>query len=195
MRYKVKYENSKKEICFGIFLGKIIDHGSPEEDVAKDGYVWIEGAINGEIFEVLAKSLEDIPNKLPVYDRDFEKMISGNEFDLFVYKEFQRELENSKKVGKGFKVGKIFSTNVADGEAWYIKVGKCFKVGKIFSTNVADGEAWYIITKVNKTMISYEWRCFSLDRWVDPMLGYNESIKKVHLNGYIQSADFEQGYK
>ena len=171
MRYKVKYENSKKEICFGIFLGKIIDHGSPEEDVAKDGYVWIEGAINGEIFEVLAKSLEDIPNKLPVYDRDFEKMISGNEFDLFVYKEFQRELENSKKVGKGFKVGKIFSTNVA------------------------DGEAWYIITKVNKTMISYEWRCFSLDRWVDPMLGYNESIKKVHLNGYIQSADFEQGYK
>jgi len=44
-------------------------------------------------------------------------------------------------------------------------------VGKMFTTPVGDGCAYYVVTKVNKKTVDIEWRGYSPDRWIDFRFG------------------------
>ena len=47
---------------------------------------------------------------------------------------------------------------------------KGLKPGKLLSTPVADGRAWYEVTAVHHGWVTIEWRGYSLDRWHDQVL-------------------------
>ena len=54
-------------------------------------------------------------------------------------------------------------------------------VGKLVQFPVADGYASYIITKVNKRSVNLEWRGFALDRYMEPVLGWEGKMDKERL--------------
>ena len=64
------------------------------------------------------------------------------------------------------------------------------QVGKIFSTQVADGYAYYEIVRVNKQTVRLKWRKeLSPDGWNDAVLGQGGSFPKHSIEHIIDSAD------
>jgi hypothetical protein len=64
------------------------------------------------------------------------------------------------------------------------------QVGKIFSTQVADGYAYYEIVRVNKKTVRLKWRKeLSPDGWNDAVLGQGGSFPKDSIANIIAQAD------
>jgi hypothetical protein len=61
--------------------------------------------------------------------------------------------------------------------------------GKLVKFQVADGYAYYIITKVNKTTVKLEWRGFSMDGYVEPVLGHEGTMDRKRLEKLIGFED------
>jgi len=57
------------------------------------------------------------------------------------------------------------------------KVEGCAK-GKLFTTSVADGCAYYVVTGVKGNTVKIEWRGFCPDRWIDQVLGYGGTFPR-----------------
>jgi hypothetical protein len=62
-------------------------------------------------------------------------------------------------------------------------------VGKLFSMPRGDGYAWYVVTKVNKKTVVIAWRGYSLDRWVDPLLGYGGKFDRSLIEPHVLHGD------
>lgn len=62
-------------------------------------------------------------------------------------------------------------------------------VGKLFNIPRGDGYAWYVVTKVNKKTVVIDWRGYSLDRWVDPLLGYGGKFDRSLIEPYVLRGD------
>lgn len=63
------------------------------------------------------------------------------------------------------------------------------KVGKLIKFQVADGYAYYVIARVNKKTVKLEWRGFSMDRYVEPVLGFEGTMDKERLEQIIGFED------
>jgi hypothetical protein len=64
------------------------------------------------------------------------------------------------------------------------------QVGKIFSTQVADGYAYYEIVRINKKTVRLKWRKeLSPDGWNDAVLGQGGSFPKSSIHNIISQAD------
>jgi len=62
--------------------------------------------------------------------------------------------------------------------------------GALFSIPVADGKAFYVVTKVNKTTCSVEWRGYGGDDYTDHWLGLGG---KFPLNRIRERVEWQQG--
>jgi hypothetical protein len=76
-----------------------------------------------------------------------------NEFDLYV----EKDLEIAENAQESLKPGIV--------------------KGRIITVQVGDGYAYYIVTKVNKTTCTLEWRGWSPDRWKSQLFGFGGSYR------------------
>jgi len=64
-------------------------------------------------------------------------------------------------------------------------------VGKIVSTRVADGHAYYQIVKVNKKSVRVIWRRdLALDGWKDAVLQDGGSFEKSRIEPMVRLGDY-----
>ncbi|MEN6550096.1 MAG: hypothetical protein ABFE07_28975 [Armatimonadia bacterium] len=129
-RNHVRVIGPQGETIYGIFRKPWGRERKP-----KKGYAFIEEAITGQTYEVHESRITDLP-------QDFD-----GEYDKYVEARFNEAQEHSWSLPKGVRPGKLISTGVG------------------------DGYAFYVITKVNKRGVTLEWRGYSLDRWSDQVLG------------------------
>jgi len=79
-----------------------------------------------------------------------------------------------------FKQQMAVSDNLPDG----------LHVGKIFSTNVADGAAYYQIEKLYKNLVQLVWRWeLSLDKYADRHFGKGGIFSKSDVEKYVSQED------
>lgn len=129
-RYHVRVIGPAGETIYGLFREPFGKERKP-----KRGYAFVEEAITGQTYEVHESRITDLPT-------DF-----GGEYDKFVEGEREIAQQHSDSLPTGIRPGKLFTTGVG------------------------DGYAFYLVTKVTKKTATIDWRGFSLDRYADQVLG------------------------
>jgi hypothetical protein len=133
-------------------------------DEAKPGELIINDATTAQRYRVKDdNNVVDIP--LDWSNRKYNPktggMEGGSEYDQHVDAEYKKAKNVSAAAGPGVKVGKLFSTPVGDG---------C---------------AFYIVTKVNKKTCKVEWRSFQGDRYIDRHFGYGATVPISQVETFI----------
>lgn len=113
------------------------------EDLTGTGNVWVSDSIDGKFDIAPENELTPIKIELGTDEKGYACFV--DEYSQHIDKEFKR------------------AESSAPDE---------FGVGSLFSTYVADGQAWYVVTKVAGSSCDVEWRNFSIDQYVDQILGY-----------------------
>ena len=62
-------------------------------------------------------------------------------------------------------------------------------LGKLLRFEVYDGCVYYQIVKINKLTVKLQWRGYSLDRYFEPVLGYEGVMNKERCESYIQQSE------
>lgn len=120
-----------------------------------------EAAKNGELLVVDAI----LPKKWIIEERFIlDIAIGSGEYERYVQSEFDKAMAISDRI-------------------------EGCKPRKVLRFHINHGYAYYVVTKVTKTLVHLEWRGFSLDRWVEPVLGYFEKMSKERAELLIQAED------
>ena len=88
--------------------------------------------------------------------------------DLITGQDRLEPLADIEEVGMG--VADVYIARQLDAAMKRSDKLKGLKPGKLLSTQVADGRAWYEVTAVHRGWVTIEWRGYSLDRWHDQVL-------------------------
>jgi len=158
---KYRQKRSKGKWKYGLF-----DHfGIESAKLWKNGKVIIGNAVLpfSTVYQYEDLEIIDIAYVTPKWNKETNDFTLGDEFAEYINNEFIKARSKSKKA-KGL-------------------------VGKMFSVNVADGYADYIITKENKKTVKVEWRGFSLDRYIDQMIGWEGLMDKDRAIKMVQTEE------
>jgi hypothetical protein len=143
--YQVKFQHTDGRTIYGIYRH--------DQKQAKPGKVIVDDACLLKAYLVAEEKLVDIPLNF------------GNEYDNYVEAEYMKAKEISNTV-------------------------RGITVGKLFSTPVGDGCAFYLITDVGPRNATIEWRSYQGDRWVDQHFGGGGSFSKKMLERFVGQEDF-----
>jgi hypothetical protein len=148
-RYIVKWTAADGATKYGV----VETYFSTAKKLAKKGVRLVEDAILPTAYEVPDAALVDVKEFYP------------NEYDVHVEAELKKAEAKSTRVGPGLKPGKLFTTPVG------------------------DGQAFYVVEEVKKTKVKVSWRGFSGDRWVDRYLGYGGWADRRYVEGHVRWQD------
>lgn len=152
-RYQVKFK-VKDQIIYGIYRDPKL---SPRTPPAAPGMAIVDDAILPASYQVKETDLIDVP---------FGKNFGDDEYHKFVEAVFEQARKRAADLPEGLHAGKLFTTSVGDG---------C---------------AYYVIAKVNKKTVKIEWRGFSADRWIDRQFGWGGDFPRHMIERLVKANDF-----
>jgi hypothetical protein len=160
MPYQIKYRIQDGDWQYGLISNY---HSQAKEEFAK-GNLIIEDAITGNLATLEYKHDAIEIEEIPFGSYNMETGWS-DEYGQFVEAEHKKAREISDSAGEGLKVGKMFTTGVA------------------------DGFASYVVTKVNKKTVDIEWRGFCCDRYYDQILGAGGRFDRSIIEAQVRMGD------
>lgn len=147
--YRVKWQDENGNW----YYGRVDKYHEAHASLIRNGLIRVEDALHPEYDDIPVENLTGV------------KLEFGGEYDQYVDKAFEEARELSKSLPDGLHVGKLFSTPVA------------------------DGKAWYVVTKVNKRTVRVEWRGFCPDDYMDRVLGSGGSFPKKVIEPLVSFTD------
>jgi hypothetical protein len=72
------------------------------------------------------------------------------------------------------------------------RLGPGIAVGKVFALIHEDGNAWYVVTKLTATKARVEWRGFGENRRRDSRLGWGGRFDRMIIQGHVARHDAMQ---
>lgn len=157
----VTWTNDDGVKCFGTLV--YYGWANFQKELDK-GFLPINDAVLPDVHLVEATKITCVPMGELNYD------IDRNGFSAFFNDDFHRYIADEANKAKEF------SRSLSG-----------LKVGKLVSFFVADGRAYYVVTKINRKTVRLEWRNFSVDSYVEQVLGHDGLIDRETVEQIIRA--------
>ena len=172
-------ETKLQNLCFVRWrpAGDNRDPGAME--FSRFGYVDATDPDTVETFDrgnvIVSDAIEPRRKECPVED---VVPVDSDEYLAFIKSKLAEAMHLSLEAGKGAVLGKIFKVQVDDGEAWYEVTG--------FSLYAKKPDQ---ILRQEYNFVEVTWRGFSIDRYVDNVLGWSCWISPEPIERLIRETE------